>query len=112
MSSPVTDGSKTATITPLTRKRCCRCHIMPGPFTTLLPASLKMSGSTASSRRLGIYHTRYVSPERFSDSSRIREELNETPVIARTVLTIFFVGLLATPAIIRRVSAGQNDASR
>jgi enediyne biosynthesis protein E4 len=31
------------------------------------------------------------------------------PLIARTVLTIVFIGLLATPAIIRRVSAGQND---
>ena len=29
------------------------------------------------------------------------------PRIAQVVLTIFFVGLLATPAIIRRVSAGQ-----
>jgi enediyne biosynthesis protein E4 len=29
------------------------------------------------------------------------------PRIARTVLTIFFVGLLVTPAIIRRVSAGE-----
>jgi hypothetical protein len=29
------------------------------------------------------------------------------PVIAQVVLTVFFVGLLATPAIIRRVSAGQ-----
>jgi enediyne biosynthesis protein E4 len=30
------------------------------------------------------------------------------PRIARTLLTILFIGLLATPAIIRRVSAGQN----
>jgi enediyne biosynthesis protein E4 len=30
------------------------------------------------------------------------------PLIARIVLTIFFIGLLATPSIIRRVSAGQN----
>src|SRR5271154_944876 len=29
------------------------------------------------------------------------------PRIARTVLTVFFAGLLCTPAIIRRVSAGE-----
>ncbi len=31
------------------------------------------------------------------------------PLIARTLLTLFFIGLLATPAVIRRVSARQNE---
>ena len=56
------------------------------------------------------YHTRYVTPEPFKMCWGVNRRMKRGP-IARIVLIIFFVGLLVTPIVIRRVSARRASAA-
>ena len=53
------------------------------------------------------YHTRYVTPDVFKNALRDETGQMTGNRIARIFLALFFIGLLATPFVIKRISAGR-----